>query len=91
MAQIPRIRMRDIARAYDCIDVGILLATGDGTLIWGNQYYSRLAQFDIKNYYGKNIRLISQREDVTLSTDITMVDIIQKTQNRKIVKKQCIF
>lgn len=80
MAQIPRIRMRDIARAYDCIDVGILLATGDGTLIWGNQYYSRLAQFDIKNYYGKNIRLISQREDVTLSTDITMVDIIQKTR-----------
>jgi len=88
MAQVPHIRVRDIARVYDAIDVGILLSTGDGTLIWGNQYYSRLAQFDIQNYYGQNVRLISQREDVTLSTDVTMLDIIQKTRkpNSQVVR-----
>ena len=60
----PHIRMRDVARIYNALEVGIIITTGSGTIVWGNRYYSQLAQFDIQDYFGRNVREISRREDV---------------------------
>ena len=37
-------------RVYDALELGIIIADGNGTIIWGNRYYSSLAQFDIRDY-----------------------------------------
>ena len=66
----PHIRMRDVARIYNALEVGIIITTGSGTIVWGNRYYSQLAQFDIQDYFGRNVREISRREDVVLPTRV---------------------
>lgn len=79
MAKLPHVRMRDVVRIYDSINVGLLLCDGKGMLIWGNKYYSDLAQFNVEKYYGRDIREISRREDVQLSNGYTMIDVIMET------------
>lgn len=54
-ARSPHIRMRDVSRVYDALELGIIIADGNGTIIWGNRYYSSLAQFDIRDYFGQNV------------------------------------
>ena len=76
----PHIRMRDVARVYNALEVGVIITNGKGIIIWGNKYYSELAKFDIRNYFGRDVREISQREDVHLVSDRTMVDIILETK-----------
>ena len=39
-ARSPHIRMRDVSRVYDALELGIIIADGNGTIIWGNRYYS---------------------------------------------------
>ena len=76
----PHIRMRDVARIYNALEVGIIITTGSGTIVWGNRYYSQLAQFDIQDYFGRNVREISRREDVVLPTASYIIDIVLKTR-----------
>lgn len=80
--QIPRIKMRDVSRVYDTMEVGILIADHDGTLIWGNQYYSYLAGFDIRNYFGTDVRKLSQKEDMKLAGNVLMIDVVLKTHKK---------
>ena len=78
--KIPHIRMRDVARIYDALDIGLIIVDNKGTIIWSNKYYSQLAKFDMTQYFGRNVRLISQREDIDLPTARTMIDIIMETK-----------
>lgn len=81
--KIPRVRMRDVARIYDALEIGLIIVDREGIIIWGNKYYSQLAKFDIRKYFGQNVRLISQRGDVELPNERTMIDIVLET-------KQCL-
>ncbi len=76
----PYIRMRDVSRVYDELNIGIIITNGQGIIIWGNRYYSKLAQFDIRTYFGRDVREISQREDVSLPTESYMIDTVLKTR-----------
>ena len=78
--KIPYIRMRDVSRIYDELNIGIIITNGDGMIIWGNRYYSHLAQFDIRSYFGHDVREISKREDVSLPTTTYIIDLIMKTK-----------
>ena len=78
--KIPYIRMRDVSRIYDELNIGIIITNGDGIIIWGNRYYSHLAQFDIRSYFGHDVREISKREDVSLPTTTYIIDLIMKTK-----------
>lgn len=80
ISEIPYIRMRDVSRVYDALNIGIIITNKDGIIIWGNRYYSQLAQFDIRTYFGHNVREISKREDITLPTDNYIIDIAVKTK-----------
>ena len=82
-ARSPHIRMRDVSRVYDALELGIIIADGNGTIIWGNRYYSSLAQFDIRDYFGQNVRKISQREDVILPTERYMIDTVLETRQQQ--------
>ena len=82
-ARSPHIRMRDVSRVYDALELGIIIADGNGTIIWGNRYYSSLAQFDIRDYFGQNVRKISQREDVILPTERYMIDTVLETKQQQ--------
>ena len=82
-ASSPHIRMRDVSRVYDALEIGIIIVDGEGTIIWGNRYYSNLAQFDIKKYFGHNVRKISQREDVILPTEQYMIDTVLETRQQQ--------
>lgn len=75
--------MRDVARIYDALEIGLIIVDREGIIIWGNKYYSQLAKFDIRKYFGQNVRLISQRGDVELPNERTMIDIVLET-------KQCL-
>lgn len=33
-ARSPHIRMRDVSRVYDALELGIIIADGNGTIIW---------------------------------------------------------
>lgn len=79
----PHIRMRDVSRVYDALELGIIITDGNGTIIWGNRYYSSLAQFDIREYFGQNVREISQREDVILPTERYMIDTVIETRQQQ--------
>ncbi len=81
MSNIPRIRMRDVARIYDALNMGIIVTDGNGTIIWGNSYYSFLAGFNIEDYYGCNVRDISAQGKIHLPTNKTMIDYV--IENRK--------
>ena len=78
--KIPYIRMRDVSRIYDELNIGIIITNGDGIIIWGNRYYSHLAQSDIRSYFGHDVREISKREDVSLPTTTYIIDLIMKTK-----------
>lgn len=79
-SEIPFIRMRDVSRVYDALNIGIIITNKDGIIIWGNRYYSQLAQFDIRSYFGHDVREISKREDITLPTDNYIIDIAIQTK-----------
>lgn len=76
----PYIRMRDVSRVYDALNIGIIITNGEGIIIWGNRYYSKLAQFDIRTYFGHDVREISRREDVSLPTQYYIIDTVLKTK-----------
>lgn len=78
--KIPYIRMRDVSRIYDELNIGIIITNSEGIIIWGNRYYSHLAQFDIRSYFGHDVREISKREDVSLPTTTYIIDLIIKTK-----------
>lgn len=80
--QIPRIKMRDVSRVYDTMEIGILIADRDGILIWGNQYYSYLAGFDIRNYFGTDVRKLCEKEDIKLAGKVLMIDVVLETHEK---------
>lgn len=84
----PHIPMHDVARVYDALEIGLIITTSDGTIIWGNKYYSHLAQFDIRRYFGHNVREIFLNEDIILPNDNYIIDEVIRTkqQQTKIVR-----
>ena len=36
MKKSPHMKMRDVARVYDTLEVGLIITDGDGIVIWGN-------------------------------------------------------
>ena len=73
-----KLHLRDVARIFNKLDIGILLADGEGTVIWGNDYYSYLAGFDIKTYFGDNVRNISGRQDISMPREKLMIDYVME-------------
>lgn len=69
------LQMEDLNRVLDSMKIGLIITDADGTVLWGNQYYSDLAKFDIRKYIGRDIREISQKENVRLSQQRTMFDM----------------
>ena len=56
---LPELRMEDLIHILDTMKVGIIITDREGTVLWGNQYYSDLAKFHISDYFGRNVREIS--------------------------------
>lgn len=79
MKKIPHMKMRDVARVYDTLEIGLIITDGDGIVIWGNRYYSQLAKFDIRQYFGHNVREISPQQNVILPNQSYLIDIVIKT------------
>ena len=76
---LPELRMEDLIHILDTMKVGIIITDREGTVLWGTQYYSDLAKFHISDYFGRNVREISKRENVTLPEHKTLFDtVLQK-------------
>lgn len=76
---LPELRMEDLIHILDTMKVGIIITDREGTVLWGNQYYSDLAKFHISDYFGRNVREISKRENVTPPEHKTLFDtVLQK-------------
>ena len=76
---LPELRMEDLIHILDTMKVGIIITDREGTVLWGNQYYSDLAKFPISDYFGRHVREISQRENVILPEHKTLFDtVLQK-------------
>lgn len=76
---LTELRMEDLIHILDTMKVGIIITDREGTVLWGNQYYSDLAKFHISDYFGRNVREISKRENVTLPEHKTLFDtVLQK-------------
>ena len=72
-AEIP-ISIKELLHVLDSLKVGIIISDKEGMILWGNEYYSHLAKFDIRSYYGRNVREISARENVQLPGKTTLLD-----------------
>ena len=69
----------DLIQVLDTMKVGIIITDREGTVLWGNRYYSDLAKFPISDYFGRHVREISQRENVILPEHKTLFDtVLQK-------------
>lgn len=66
--------MHDLLQILDNLKAGILIADGNGILLWGNRYYSDLAKFDILGYCGRSVKEISDLENVKLPGKMKMLD-----------------
>lgn len=73
-------KMRDVARVYDTLEVGLIITDGDGIVIWGNRYYSQLAKFDIRRYFGRNVREIAPKEDLLLPNQNYIINTVIETK-----------
>ena len=74
MADEAPIRIEKLLHVLDSLKAGIIIADREGIILWGNEYYSGLAKFDIRSYYGRNVREISARENVQLPGKMTLLD-----------------
>ena len=77
-----------LLRILDGLKVGLIITDRTGTILWGNQYYSDLAKFDIHSYYGRSVREISERENVQLPGKKKMLDqaILSGGEVQEVVK-----
>ncbi len=80
MKKSPHMKMRDVARVYDTLEVGLIITDGDGIVIWGNRYYSQLAKFDIRRYFGRNVREIAPKEDLLLPNQNYIINTVIETK-----------
>ncbi|MBM6927091.1 sigma-54 interaction domain-containing protein [Pseudoflavonifractor phocaeensis] len=78
----------DLIQVLDTMRVGLIITDRAGTVLWGNRYYSEVAKFPIAEYFGKNVREISRRENVTLPEQETMLDLVlrKKKEIHEVVK-----
>lgn len=63
----------------DSCKLGILISDASGRILWGNEYYSQLAGFDIRSMVGQDIRIISQQKLVGLSGGF-LIDHVMETK-----------
>lgn len=63
----------------DNCKLGIIITDGDGKILWGNDYYSTLADFNIKDYIGLNVRTISQENLVSVA-NVPIIDQILNSE-----------
>lgn len=64
-----------LIQLMDSLNVGIVITDEEGIVLLGNAYYCNLAKFDIRTYYGRNIREISKNEIVELPDGKILLDI----------------
>lgn len=72
----------------NALKAGILIAAPDGTLLWGNQCYSDMAKFDILSYCGRNVRELSERENIQLPGKMKMIDqaVLKQGEVQEVIK-----
>ncbi len=71
----------DIQALFHILDyckLGIIITDSRGVILWGNQVYNTMAEFDINLYIGQDIRAISRNHLVSLSGPV-MVDQVLET------------
>jgi transcriptional regulator with PAS, ATPase and Fis domain len=69
-----------LLQIFNTIKAGLIITDKNGMVLWGNQYYSDLAKFNIQDYYGKNIREISKRENIKLPEEKFLLDTAIETK-----------
>lgn len=76
-----------LTKLLDNCKLGILISDANGIILWGNQYYSQLAGFDIRAMTGQDIRVISRQKLVALPSDFLIDRVIsEKKEITSIVK-----
>lgn len=80
MRKSPHMKMRDVARVYDALEIGLIITNREGIVIWGNRYYSHLAKFDIREYFGHDVREISPQQNIVLPDQGYLIDTVIKTR-----------
>lgn len=76
-----------LTKLLDNCKLGILISDAQGIILWGNQYYSQLAGFDIRSMAGQDIRVISRQNLVALPSDFLIDRVIaEKREITSIVK-----
>ncbi len=69
-----------LIQLFDHCKLGVLIADKDGILLWGNEYYNTFVNFDIKEYIGQHVSVISESNLVSLSGPL-LFDIVNKQAN----------
>lgn len=72
--------VEQLAAIFDYAQVGVIIVDKEGLTVWANKYYSRIVGFDMAQFFGKHIRLVSQAGNVKLPSAATMWDILQRTK-----------
>ncbi len=57
----------ELLRLLDHCKLGILIADRNGILLWGNEYYNTMVDFNIKDYIGQHVSVISNKNLVSIS------------------------
>lgn len=74
---IEKLDMQTLYRLLDSCKLGIIITNANGLILWGNQYYSELAGFDIKEFIGQDIRIISHKKLVILNGPVMADQVLQ--------------
>ena len=74
--------LHDFIAICDHMNVGMIISDKNGIVLWGNEYYSKTAQFDIREYFGRDIREISDRENVHIQGSEKLIDIVLTTKSK---------
>ena len=72
----------DIQTLFHILDyckLGIIITDSKGIILWGNEVYNAMADFDINQFTGQDIRTISRNHLVSLSGPV-MVDQVLETE-----------
>lgn len=65
-------------RLLDNCKLGIIITDEKGVILWGNQYYSNILNYDITQLIGENISIISQKNLVHLDGPMILALALEK-------------
>lgn len=78
--EMKNLDMNTLFYLLDHCKLGIIITDADGRILWGNQYYSMMAGFDVRDFIGQDIRIISRKKLVTLYGPV-MVDQVLESKS----------